>query len=241
MPEKPRRRKKQGANRGLIAAVIIALVLVGGGVYYRYSLTTTSNPTSGCPLPAGSTTSLSSVAISSGASPIYARVCTSMGYFDIELFPASAPKTVTNFVGLVQSGFYNNLCWWRIEPGPPPFVIQTGDPKTTYCGGDRSTWGQSTSGTSLPFEYNPSLHNYAGYLAMASTAPKVGGGSQFFINLSNNTSLDGNYAVFGKVISGMNVVSAIGNVAVEPQPGQQSIHEPVNPVYITRITILTSP
>lgn len=149
----------------------------------------------------------------------------------MELFNSLTPRTVANFVNLSESGFYNNLVWWRIEPG---FVIQTGDPTTKNGGGDRSSWGQGTSGVSVPFEYNASLHDYEGYLGMASTGVGVGGTSQFYINLANNTSLDGNYAVFGKVISNMSVVQAIGAVPVE---AFGTLHEPVTPVYVTSITI----
>ncbi|MBI3840534.1 MAG: peptidylprolyl isomerase, partial [Thaumarchaeota archaeon] len=95
------------------------------------------------------------------------------------------------------------------------------------------------SGVGVPFEYNSTLHNYKGYLGMASSGAGVGGSSQFYINLKDNSAtLDHNYAVFGKVIQGMDVVLAIGSVPVE-QVGQQ--HEPVTPVYVTSITILPSP
>jgi cyclophilin family peptidyl-prolyl cis-trans isomerase len=152
----------------------------------------------------------------------------------VELFAQLTPKTVANFVNLSESGFYDNLVWWRIEPG---FVIQTGDPTTRNGGGNRNTWGQGTSGVSIPFEYSASLHNYAGYLGMASTGAGVGGSSQFYINLANNTSLDGKYAVFGKVVSGMAVVQAIGAVPVE---AVGSIHEPVTPIYVKSISIFGS-
>jgi cyclophilin family peptidyl-prolyl cis-trans isomerase len=160
-----------------------------------------------------------------------------MGSFEVVLFNAWTPKTVANFVSLAESDFYNNLTWHRIEPG---FVIQTGDPNTRNGGGNRSLWGQGTSGTSIPFEYNSTLHNYEGYLGMASTAAKTGGTSQFYINLANNTSLDGQYAVFGKVLnaSGMKVVQAIGAVPVELVGSQ---HEPITPVYVISITILKNP
>ena len=171
---------------------------------------------------------------SSGSNPIYAMINTSKGSFEIELFPSSAPKTVTNFISLARSGFYNNLVWHRIEPG---FVIQTGDPNTRNGGGDRSLWGTGGSNTTIPLEIDPSLHNYLGYLGMARGNDPNSASSQFYINLANNTSLDGRYAVFGKVISGMDVVQAIGAVSVEAVGGQ---HEPIDSVYVTSITILSS-
>jgi len=166
---------------------------------------------------------------------LYARINTTLGSFEVELFNSLTPKTVTNFVSLVNQGFYNNLVWHRIEPG---FVIQAGDPMTRNGGGVRADWGANSSGVYIPFEYAPSLSNKAGYLGMASTGAGVGGSSQFYINLANNTSLDGKYAVFGKVITGMSVVQALGSVPVELVGGQ---HEPVTPVYVTSIMMIRAP
>jgi cyclophilin family peptidyl-prolyl cis-trans isomerase len=209
--DKPGRRKKSGPNKGKITAVIIlAVVLIAVG-WYAYGVYTARPALT------------------------YARIYTTLGSFEVELFNNSAPQTVSNFLTLARSGFYDNLTWHRIEKG---FIIQIGDPNTRNGGGNRSLWGQGTSGTSTPFEYDPSLHNYVGYLAMASTAPKVGGSSQFFINLANNMRLDGNYSVFGRVISGMDVVYAIGNVPTELVGSQ---HEPVTPIFITNIAILKGP
>lgn len=223
MVNKPRRRKKTGHGRIYLVLGII-LVLAASSVSYAYVAGLgpfNKGPTS------TTTTATESV--------IYAIINTTKGSFEVELFNSSTPKTVANFVSLAESGFYNNLTWWRVEPG---FVIQTGDPNTRNGGGNRSQWGEGTSGISIPFEYDPSLHNYEGYLGMASTAPGAGGSSQFYINLANNTSLDGKYAVFGKVISGMNVVQAIGAVPVEAVGG---VHEPITPVYVIDIKILNNP
>jgi len=182
-----------------------------------------------------STTTSVSVATSSSQLPkggTFALINTSQGPITVQLFPSSAPKTVSNFESLATSGFYNNLVWHRIVSG---FVIQTGDPNTRSGGGDRSTWGTGTSGTSIPFEYAPSLHNTAGSIAMASTGAGVGGSSQFYINLVDNSqSLDGKYAVFGQVISGMNVVQSLGNSPVN------SNSQPINPsaAMVISITVI---
>ena len=173
---------------------------------------------------------------STTASVLYARINTTLGSFDVELFNSLTPKTVANFVNLVNQGFYSNLVWHRIVKG---FVIQTGDPTTRNGGGNRADWGDNSSGVYISFEYAPSLHNDEYYLGMASTGAKVGGSSQFYINLANNTSLDGSYAVFGKVISGFNVVQALGNVPVETVGGVAD--EPVTPVYVTSITMIGEP
>src|SRR5713226_4601366 len=137
--------------------------------------------------------------------PVYATLDTTNGTIVVELYRAQAPKTVNNFVSLAQSNFYSYLVWHRIIA---TFVIQTGDPNTKNGGGDRNTWGQGTSGQSVPFEYDSSLHNNVGYVAMASTGVGVGGSSQFYINVHDNSAaLDSKYAVFGKVIAGMDAAN----------------------------------
>ena len=90
---------------------------------------------------------------------LYVTLRTTKGMIVVELYNNSAPKTVTNFVNLAKSHFYDNLVWHRIIPN---FVVQTGDPNTKNGGGDRNTWGQGTSPQSVPFEYDSSLHNNVG-------------------------------------------------------------------------------
>src|SRR6266567_1587413 len=157
---------------------------------------------------------------------LYATLKTTNGMIVVELYKAQAPKTVDNFVNLANSHFYDNLVWHRIVPN---FVVQTGDPNTKNGGGDRNTWGQGTSPQSVPFEYDSSLHNNVGYLAMASTGAGVGGSSQFYINVyDNRASLDGKYAVFGKVIAGMD---AVNTLASSPTTNQypNALNQPTNP------------
>jgi cyclophilin family peptidyl-prolyl cis-trans isomerase len=167
---------------------------------------------------------------------VYAKLNTSQGLIEVELYQSKTPKTVTNFVNLAKSGFYDNLVWHRIAKG---FVIQTGDPKTRN--GANSTWGTGGSNQTVPLETEASLHNYVGYLAMAHLPNDVTSGtSQFYINLRDNSaSLDGSYTVFGKVISGINVANAIGNVPVYTPPDGQ----PIDPssVLLTSVTISNSP
>jgi cyclophilin family peptidyl-prolyl cis-trans isomerase len=169
---------------------------------------------------------------------VYARIDTTFGAIEVELFPDSAPKTVTNFESLVNSSFYNNLVWHRIvnTTTPQPFaVIQTGDPQTRGGQGNHSKWGSGGSNNTVPLEIDPSLHNSAGTLGMARGQSTNSGSSQFYINVVNNTSLDGGYTVFGKVISGMKVVNAIDSVPTN------SSQQPVNPVYVLDIVILKNP
>ncbi len=146
---------------------------------------------------------------------LYATLKTTQGTIVVELYRAQTPQTVANFVNLANSHFYDNLVWHRIIPN---FVVQTGDPTTKNGGGDRNTWGQGTSGQNVPFEYNSTLHNSVGSVAMASTGAGVGGSSQFYINVADNSAtLDGKYAVFGQVIVGMDAVNALANVPTTNQ------------------------
>ena len=141
---------------------------------------------------------------------------------------------------LASSGFYNDLVWHRIVPG---FVIQAGDPNTKNGGGNRSTWGQGGSPTSVPFE-NSSLSNTAGTIAMASTGAGVGGSSQFYINLVDNSKgLDGSYAVFGQVINGMSVANALAKVSTNTSSTSPEYEQPINPAsaYIVSVTIQNTP
>ncbi len=172
--------------------------------------------------------------------PVYATLNTTNGTIVVELYRAQTPQTVSNFVNLASQHFYDNLVWHRIIAN---FVIQTGDPNTKNGGGDRNTWGQGTSPQSVPFEYDSSLHNNVGYLAMASTGAGVGGSSQFYINVHDNRpSLDGKWAVFGKVIAGMD---AANTLASSPTTNQypNALDQPTNPsgALVLSVTISNSP
>ena len=217
--DKPGRRKKNKAPWGKIVAVVIGVLIIGAIGYYIYSTYIYSPP------------------------PVYAKLGTSQGYIYTELFPACAPRTVANFVNLTQTGFYNDLVWHRILPG---FVIQTGDPNTKGAvNSTRSTWGQGKSDQQVPFEWCGWLHNYAGYMGMASTVAKGPSTSQFYIVLTNSTSnlnLDDNYTVFGKVISGMNVVCDLANNKTDPvyPPTSTFSTQPIYPAdaMLNNVTII---
>jgi cyclophilin family peptidyl-prolyl cis-trans isomerase len=141
-----------------------------------------------------------------------AKIETSAGTVEAELFPEFAPITANNFATLATSGFYNNLVWHRIVKG---FVIQTGDPNSRNGQGGRSAWGTGGSEKKIPLEINPKLHHEVGTLGVARSTDPSSGSSQFFINLRDNFSLDGNYTVFGKVSSGMDAVNKIAQMPVE--------------------------
>jgi len=165
------------------------------------------------------------------ATPLYATLVTTNGTIKVELYQAQAPKTVNNFVTLAQSGFYDNLVWHRIVKG---FVIQTGDPNSKG-GLNNSTWGSGHSSEYIPTEIDPSLHNNAGYLGMAYVTDPPGATSQFYINLVDTSSLNGKYAVFGKVIAGMDVVLTIANTPV------YSSSQPINLVFLQNVTVSKIP
>lgn len=141
---------------------------------------------------------------------------TSMGDIEIELYGKDAPKTVENFVGLAEKGFYHDILFHRVVPG---FVIQAGDPKTKDST-LRGVWG--TGGGSIyddkefADELNPSAPSYVrgyvdGTLAMANRGPNTNT-SQFFICLGVLDRLPKNYSIFGKVTKGLDVVHKIENV-----------------------------
>ena len=120
-----------------------------------------------------------------------------------ELYPEIAPNTVANFVNLVESGFYNGLIFHRVIPG---FMIQGGDPQGTGMGGP----GYSIKGEFARngFRQN-NLKHTRGVLSMARSMMPNSAGSQFFIMHANAPHLDGDYAGFGKVTEGLDVVDAI--------------------------------
>lgn len=130
------------------------------------------------------------------------------GYGDIklELFDEDAPKAVENFIRLAQSGYYNGVSFHRVIPG---FVVQGGDPTGTGRG------GESAFGGDFADELDPNTPSYKtgyvkGVLAMANKGPNTNS-SQFFITLADqNANLQKLYTIFGKVVSGMDVVEKIG-------------------------------
>ena len=127
---------------------------------------------------------------------------TSYGVITLELYNKEMPITAGNFEKLVSSGFYNNIIFHRIING---FMIQGGDPDGTGEGGPGYTIKDEFTKTDLD-------KNNRGTIAMAKTSAPNSAGSQFFINLVNNDFLNNGYSVFGKVISGMEVVDKIAKV-----------------------------
>ena len=127
---------------------------------------------------------------------------------EIELNAAAAPKTVKNFEKLVSEGFYNGLIFHRVIPG---FMIQGGDPQGTGMGGaDEKIFGEFRANG---FD-NPIKHT-RGVISMARAYNPNSASSQFFIMHSDAPHLDGQYAAFGKVVSGMEVVDEIASIPTD--------------------------
>jgi peptidyl-prolyl cis-trans isomerase B (cyclophilin B) len=126
-----------------------------------------------------------------------------------ELYPEKAPNTVNNFISLVSSGFYDGLIFHRVIEG---FMIQGGDPAGVGTGGP----GYSIKGEFAinGFKQNDIKHE-RGVLSMARSMMPNSAGSQFFIMHQNASHLDGQYAAFGKVIEGMEVVDEIASVKTD--------------------------
>ena len=151
---------------------------------------------------------------------------TSMGNIIVELEDEKAPVTVTNFLSYVDSGFYTNTIFHRVIDG---FMIQ---------GGGFTTDVRRKQGNP-PIQLEAGLSNTRGAIAMARSQSPNSASSQFFINLVDNTNLDtygGGYAVFGRVIGGMETVDAIGKVRTKRARGQANL--PVKTVKIQSISRL---
>lgn len=125
--------------------------------------------------------------------------------FKAELYPEIAPQSVNNFISLIQKGFYNGLIFHRVIRG---FMIQGGDPQGTGMGGpDYCIKGEFASNG-----FKNDLKHTEGVLSMARSMFPDSAGSQFFIMHKNSPHLDGDYAAFGKIIEGMDIINKIAEV-----------------------------
>ena len=169
------------------------------------------------------------------AAPAWAqkvKLATSMGDIVIELAPDKSPKTVANFVQYVKAGHYDGVVFHRVIDG---FMI--------LSGGFTAAMQEKPTRAPIPLESRNGLSNLRGTLAMARTSVPDSASAQFFINVGDNLRLDaanaqdGNgYAVFGKVIEGMDVVDKIKTVPVGNQAGHQNV--PKQPVTIQQATFI---
>jgi cyclophilin family peptidyl-prolyl cis-trans isomerase len=158
---------------------------------------------------------------------------TNVGTIRLELYPAKAPKTVENFLQYVKDGHYNNTIFHRVIDG---FMIQGG--------GFEGSYKQKPTRDPVQNEAKNGLKNEAGTVAMARTPSPHSASAQFFINLKNNDFLNAEraqdgwgYAVFGKVVSGMDVVTKIAKTQTGPA-GPFSSDVPKQPIVIESVTVV---
>jgi len=162
------------------------------------------------------------------------RFQTTLGNFVVEVYPGKTPKTVQNFVQYVQDKHFDGTIFHRVIGD---FMVQGG--------GFTPDMAQKPTRAPIPLEIDRSLKNERGMLAMARTGNPNSATAQFFINVVDNPMLnapqpDGyGYAVFGKVVSGMETIDAIRAVATRTQNGFPNV--PATPIIINTATVLTSP
>lgn len=152
------------------------------------------------------------------------------GVIKLELDKEAAPITVDNFVSLVEDEFYDGLTFHRIMDG---FMIQGGDPDGTGGGGP----GHSIKGEFASNGWDNPISHVRGVISMARTPDPDSAGSQFFITNGNATGLDGEYAAFGRVVEGMDVVDEIAQMpATTDARGEKSV--PLEPIVIKTIRVV---
>lgn len=151
---------------------------------------------------------------------------TNQGNFTIKFYNEKAPLTVNNFLNLAKIGYYNNVKFHRVIAN---FMIQGGD---QYTKEDSmiSRWGTGGPGYTIKDEFGEGLSNKIGTISMANAGANTGG-SQFFINVADNSYLDDKHPVFGEVVEGMDIINKISQSSVDAND------RPVNPVVITSITL----
>ena len=176
-------------------------------------------------LPASSATKIGgNFSMSEMLHPTFVITLENGGEMTGELYPEYAPQSVGNFASLANSGFYDGLTFHRVIPG---FMIQGGCPKGTGTGGP----GYSIKGEFAQNGVNNPLKHTYGVLSMARAMDPDSAGSQFFIMTSVSPHLDGAYAAFGKVLSGMEYADKIVNVA------RDRMDKPLEPQRIASIRV----
>ena len=231
-----------GAKVKLIATAIICMLLLGGIAFLTNQIIQKANTVK--------------------KNPTFEMVVENYGTIKGELYPEYAPNTVANFIKLAQNGFYNGTTFHRTQP---EFMIQGGDPNGDGTGGatlDKLDSSKNNEAYSIKGEFilngftQNKLKHEKGVLSMArsdysslgkTSITKEGynsGSCQFFIMNVDNTSIDGQYAAFGKVTEGLDIVDKIANVEVETRDASstdttKTADKPVNPPKITSLTVET--
>ena len=184
----------------IAAAALVVLAVVGGLYFFREKPLPppkpSDRPSSPRSLGRFSPPDENDLALAQSTGKYTVVLDTSAGTIQLELYGDLMPLTVANFVKLAKAGFYDGLTFHRVED----WVIQGGDPAGNGTGGP---------GYQIPLEIHPDLKNVRGAVAMARRADPNSAGSQFYILRTDAAWLDGQYAVFGRVVSGMDVVDKI--------------------------------
>ncbi len=210
-------------------ALFIAIVAV---VYNANNKAASTNAAATAAPTAGTSADSTGAAITQNADyardddPVATITMEDGGVITVELYPAAAPNTVANFVELANSGFYDGLTFHRVISG---FMIQGGDPDGNGSGGP----GYSIKGEFSANGVDNQLTHSRGVISMARANGYDTAGSQFFIMHADATSLDGQYAAFGEVTTGMDVVDSIASVETDASD------KPVADVVIKSITVDT--
>lgn len=215
---------------GIAAIVVVAIIIIAAVVLTQKPSTTSDAQTSANPTATTSADTYTPPALEDGVTYTAKIDVKDYGTITVQLDPDVAPITCANFVDLANSGFYNGLTFHRIMEG---FMIQGGDPLGNGTGGSEHT----IVGEFSENGHENNLSHVRGTISMARSADPDSASSQFFIVQQDSTFLDGDYAAFGTVTDGMDVVDAICEAA-QPTDGNGTIPAEDQPV-ITSITILS--
>ena len=221
-----------------IGAVIIGLALVGLWFFYAGSSSPAQTETNAYDTTASQESTAADLSSSAGSGQagsgqtttnqqkiMQSTLHTNKGDITIKFLGSDAPNTVANFTKLASAGFYDGTKFHRVIKG---FMIQGGDP-LTKDDSLAARWGTGGPGYQFADEIHANNINAAGTIAMANAGPNTNG-SQFFINVAANNFLDTKHTVFGKVTSGMDVVTQIEN-------SPTASDRPVSAVIIESITL----
>ncbi len=210
-------------KNALISYAILAAI--AGGALYFFSTKQPMNTPTPSPSP------MASQSVPSGTADVILK--TTKGDIGIDLFEEQMPITAGNFLKLAREGFYTGTKFHRVIAG---FMVQGGDPNSK--GDDASTYGTGGPGYTIEDEFVAGLSNVRGTLSMANTGVPKSGGSQFFINVADNTGLDfdkppmaSSHPVFGQVVFGMDIVDVIVGSPVGPND------LPLEPIVIENVEI----
>lgn len=229
MPKKNSTAKKQNISPSLIAAIAAVVIAVVMIIVAAVNLIGGDESSYDAESKESVSFTASYTETSYEAKEEYSYVQIEMedgGKIVLELYPEIAPVTVANFVKLASEGFYDGLTFHRVISG---FMIQGGDPQGTGLGGsDEKIFGEFSANG-----FDNALSHTRGVISMArSSVSYDSASSQFFICHADSTYLDGDYAAFGRVVSGMDVVDAIAGVPTNDKD------KPFETVRMKRVMVL---